>query len=83
MKYYLTSVRYGIEHLFESINCDKPMQDVPMYNAFERDIAVLNMFFGDSTVFGKWFGFVYLLFSHVLINSSKLFLNGKQSHLFI
>ena len=82
MKYYLTSVRYGIERLFENI-CDKPMQDVPMYNAFERDIAVLNMFFGDSTVFGKWFGFVYLLFSHVLINSSKLFFNGKQSHLFI
>ena len=81
MKYYLTSVRYGMEHLFENINCDKPMQDVPMYNAFERDIAVLNMFFGDSTVFGKWFGFVYLLFSHVLINSSKSFLNGK--HLFI
>ena len=59
MKYYLTSVRYGIEHLFENINCDKPMQDVPMYNAFERDIAVLNMFFGDSTVFGKWFGLFY------------------------
>ena len=80
MKYYLTSVRYGIERLFENI-CDKPMQDVPMYNAFERDIAVLNMFFGESTVFGKWFGFVHLLFSHVLINSSKSFLNGK--HLFI
>ena len=67
MKYYLTSVRYGIDHLLENINCDKPMQDVPMYNAFERDIAVLNMFFGDSTVFGKWFGFVYLLFNHVLL----------------
>ena len=58
------------------------MQDIPMYNAFERDIAVLNMFFGDSTVFGKWFGFFYLLFGPVLINSSKLFLYGKQSHLF-
>ena len=59
MKYYLTSARYGYERLFENINCDKPMQDVPMYNAFERDIAVLNMFFGDSTVFGKSFGFFY------------------------
>ena len=58
MKYYLTSVRYGYERLFENINCDKSMQDGPMYNAFERDIAVLNMFFGDSTVFGKWFGFL-------------------------
>ena len=24
-----------------------------MYNAYERDIAVLNLFFGDSTVFGR------------------------------
>ena len=65
MKYYLTSVRYGIERLFENI-CDKPMQDVPMYNAFERDIAVLNMFFGDSTVFGKWFGFLSPVFCSVI-----------------
>ena len=35
----------------------KPTQQgTPLYNAYERDIAVLNLFFGDSTVFGKWLG---------------------------
>ena len=29
-------------------------QDNPVYNAYERDIAVVNIFFGDSTVFGDW-----------------------------
>ena len=82
MKYYLTSVRYGIERLFENINCDKPMQDGPMYNAFERDIAVLNMFFGDSTVFGKSFGFFLslvlssLMFGSIAQNDSLV----KNSH---
>jgi hypothetical protein len=28
------------------------LQD-PMYNAYERDLAVVNIFFGDSTVFGE------------------------------
>ena len=30
------------------------MQGIPEYNAFERDIAVLNVFFGDSTVLGTF-----------------------------
>ena len=25
-----------------------------MYNAYEEDIAVLNLYFGDSTVFGNY-----------------------------
>ena len=25
----------------------------PMYNAYDRDIAVVNIFFGESTVFGE------------------------------
>ena len=29
-------------------------QDDPEYNAFERDIAVVNLFFPDSTVFGQY-----------------------------
>ena len=28
-------------------------QGAPDYNAYRRDIAVLNLFFGDSTAFGK------------------------------
>ena len=28
-------------------------QGAPEYNAYERDIAVLNLFFGDLTAFGK------------------------------
>ena len=24
-----------------------------MYNAYEKDIAVINLYFGDSTAFGK------------------------------
>ena len=28
-------------------------QDDPKYNAYKRDIAVVNLFFGDSAVFGK------------------------------
>ena len=28
-------------------------QDDLFYNAYETDIAVVNIFFGDSTVFGK------------------------------
>ena len=30
------------------------LQGIPEYNAFERDIAVLNVFFGDSTVLGTF-----------------------------
>ena len=35
-------------------------QDNPVYNAYERDIAVVNIFFGQSTAFGKsiWWGFL-------------------------
>ena len=29
-----------------------PIQGDPHYNAYERDIAVVNIFFGESTVFG-------------------------------
>ena len=29
------------------------MQDDPKYNAYKRDIAVVNLFFGNSAVFGK------------------------------
>ena len=52
------------------------MQDSPVYNAFERDIAVLNIFFGDSTVFGKWFGFFY---RNKLFVGTKLIKNGTIS----
>ena len=31
----------------------KFFQGAPDYNAYRRDIAVLNLFFGDSTAFGK------------------------------
>jgi hypothetical protein len=31
-----------------------PSQGDPMYNAYERDLAVVNIFFGDSTVFGEY-----------------------------
>ena len=29
------------------------LQGDPMYNAYDRDIAVVNIFFGDPTVFGE------------------------------
>jgi hypothetical protein len=29
------------------------LQGDPMYNAYERDLAVVNIFFGHSTVFGE------------------------------
>ena len=29
------------------------MKGAQQYNAYEKDIAVVNLFFGDSTVFGK------------------------------
>ena len=46
----LSKVRSSsVNHFFEPTD-----QGVPMYNAYERDIAVLNLFFGDSTVFGRW-----------------------------
>ena len=36
--------------LFHSINFDT--QESQKYNAFEKDVAVVNIFFGSSTVFG-------------------------------
>ena len=30
----------------------KPFKGSPQYNAYEKDIAVVNLFFGESTVFG-------------------------------
>ena len=30
-------------------------QGFDSYNAYEKDIAIVNIFFGDSTVFGKLF----------------------------
>ena len=32
----------------------------PEYNAYEKDIAVVNLYFGDSTVFGDLFGIIFL-----------------------
>ena len=29
------------------------LQGSPSYNAFEKDIALVNIYFGDSTVFGE------------------------------
>ena len=42
---------------FLTISLKPTCQGVPMYDAYERDIAVLNLFFGDSTVFGRWLPF--------------------------
>ena len=33
----------------------KPSQEDPVYNAYERDIAVVNIFFGQTTAFGNFF----------------------------
>ena len=38
--------------LSEELSCSF-LQGDPKYNAYERDIAVVNLFFGDSTVFGE------------------------------
>ena len=44
--------------LFEKINNLKYenqtllLKESPEYNAYEKDIAVVNLYFGDSTVFG-------------------------------
>ena len=32
-----------------------------MYNAYEKDIAVVNLYFGDSTAFGKHFTYQTLV----------------------
>ena len=32
---------------------DDPIQGEAYYNAYEKDIAVVNIFFGGSTVFGE------------------------------
>ena len=39
-----------VENLFS-------IQDDPVYNAFERDIAIVNLFFPHSTVFGQCMSF--------------------------
>ena len=40
--------------LSEELSCSF-LQGDPKYNAYKRDIAVVNLFFGDSAVFGKSF----------------------------
>ena len=30
------------------------VQADPVYNALEKDIAVVNLYFGSSTVYGNW-----------------------------
>ena len=39
--------------LFASYDFCPVFQDLTTYNAFEKDIAVVNVFFGKSTAFGK------------------------------
>ena len=43
--------RFGLIFLVENLFS---FQNDPEYNAFERDIAVVNLFFPDSTVFGQY-----------------------------
>ena len=38
--------------LFDTQWTLKPLKGNPKYNAYEKDIAVVNIYFGDSTVFG-------------------------------
>ena len=43
-----------------------------MYNAYEKDIAVVNLYFGDSTVFGDSFGIIFLSrLRHAVCNCFK------------
>ena len=39
----------------------KLLKGNPKYNAYEKDIAVVNIYFGDSTVFG-----IVLIFDNIL-----------------
>ena len=44
----------------------------PYYNAYEKDIAVVNLYFGDSTVFGDLLNVVlifFLIFPKRLMNN--------------
>ena len=34
----------------------------PYYNAYEKDIAVVNLYFGDSTVFGELLNVIFNFF---------------------
>ena len=54
---HLSKVRLLQVLLMLTISLEQTCQGVPMYNAYERDIAVLNLFFGESTVFGRWLEF--------------------------
>ena len=44
----------------------KPLKGNPKYNAYEKDIAVVNIYFGDSTVFGIVHNMAFLLNAHSL-----------------
>ena len=46
-----------------------------MYNAYEKDIAVVNLYFGDSTAFGKH------LTHHTLANTSLQLIEWSNSSL--
>ena len=46
-----------------------------MYNAYEKDIAVVNLYFGDSTAFGKH------LTHHTLANTSLQLTEWSNSSL--
>ena len=41
-------------------------QENPVYNAYERDIAVVNIFFGQTTAFGKSIWMIKVLISPVI-----------------
>ena len=41
------------------------------YNAFEKDIAIINIFFGDATAMGEYFNFPHILNNFVLKNMSE------------
>ena len=40
-----------------------PIHEDPYYNAYEKDIAVVNIFFGGSTAFGKKILSKYIIYT--------------------
>ena len=48
-----------------------PMQGEAYYNAYEKDIAVVNIFFGGSTVFGEEKGVSVTICSFPILQSLR------------
>ena len=53
-----------------------PIQGEAYYNAYEKDIAVVNIFFGGSTVFGEEMLFQFII--HTFLSDSSEFERSRR-----